>query len=81
MRRRAFLRKGPTAGAATLTAPAGAVTGRFAQPHRPGICDAAVPIGPCVAFTDGPSGVLPDGGAVKHPVAWDKHLVAFPRRP
>ena len=44
--------------------------------HRPDICGAA-PAGGGLAFTDGLGGVLHPGGATRHDVAWDNHLVAI----
>jgi hypothetical protein len=62
---------GPRGGRAAIWDGAG-----IALLHRPDICGAA-PLGPGLAFTDGLGGVLIDGGATKHPVAWDNHLVAL----
>lgn len=50
-------------------------TGALARTiRRSDICGVA-PSGPDLAFTDGLGGVIGPSGAIRHPVAWDNHLV------
>ncbi len=46
--------------------------------HRPDVCGVAH-AGSGLAFTDGTGGVLTETGGMKHPVAWDNHLVGLGR--